>query len=50
MVQLSLGESLEAIQKFARGEIEKEVFCPADKEFLLEFDSRVTHCEVLAQP
>ncbi len=39
-----------AIQKFARGEIEKEVSYPADKDFLLEFDSKGTNYEVLVQP
>ena len=49
-VLLSLWESWEAIRKFSRGELEKEAYYPADKDFLLEFDSNVTHCEVLAQP
>ncbi len=50
LVLLSLWESLEAIQKFSRGEFEKEVSYPADKVFLLEFDSKVTHYKALIQP
>ena len=49
-VLLSLWESREAIRKFARGELEKEASYPADKDFLLEFDSKVTLYEVLIQP
>ncbi len=49
-VLISLWESWEAIRNFARGEIEKEVSYPADKDFLLEFDSKLTHYEVLVQP
>ncbi len=49
-VLLSLWESMEAIRKFSRGEIEKEASYPADKDFLLEFDSKVTLYEVLVQP
>jgi heme-degrading monooxygenase HmoA len=49
-VLLSLWESMEATRKFSRGEFEKEVSYPADKDFLLEFDSKVTHYEVLVQP
>ena len=32
-----------------RGDLEKEVFYRADKDFLLEFDSKVTLYEVLVQ-
>ena len=49
-VLLSLWESWEAIQKFSPGEIEKEVPYPADKDFLLEPDAKVTLYEVLVQP
>ena len=49
-VLLSLWESWEAIQKFSRGDLEKEVPYPADKDFLLEFDSKVTLYEVLVHP
>lgn len=49
-VLLSLWESMEAIRKFSRGDLEKEASYPADKDFLLEFDSKVTHYEVLVQP
>ena len=49
-VLLSLWESWEAIRKFSRGEIEKQVPYPTDKDFLLEFDSKVTLYEVLVQP
>ena len=49
-VLLSLWESMEAIRKSSRGELEKEISYPADKDFLLEPDSKVTLYEVLVQP
>lgn len=49
-VLLSLWESMEAIRKFSRGELEKEISYPEDKNFLLEFDSKVTLYEVLVHP
>ena len=49
-VLLSLWESMEAIPEFSRGDLEKEASYPADKDFLLEFDSKVTLYEVLVQP
>ena len=49
-VLLSLWESWEAIRKFSGSDLEKEVFYRADKDFLLEFDSKVTLYEVLVQP
>ncbi len=49
-VLLSLWESWEAIRKFSPGETEKEVSYPADRDFLLEPDSKVTLYEVLVQP
>ena len=49
-VLLSLWEPWEAIRNFARGDREKEASYPADKDFLLEFDSKVTLYEVLIQP
>ncbi len=49
-VLISLWESWEAIRKFSGGDLEKEVFYRADKDFLLEFDAKVTLYEVLVQP
>ncbi len=49
-VLLSLWASMDAIRKYSGGDLEKEVFYRADKNFLLEFDSKVTHYEVLVQP
>ncbi len=49
-VLLSLWESWEAIRNFARGNLEKEASYPTDKDFLLEFDSKVTLYKVLIQP
>ena len=49
-VLLSLWESMEAMRKFSRGEIENEVPYPADKDFLLEFNSQVNYVDVFDQP
>lgn len=44
---ISLWESREAIRQFAGEDIEKAHYYPADKDFLLEFEPRVTHYDVL---
>ncbi len=45
---LTLWDSMEAIRRFAGPDPEKPVYYPEDKEFLLEFESRVLHYEVEA--
>lgn len=45
---ISLWESREAIAAFAGADIELARYYPEDKAFLLEFEPRVTHYEVLA--
>ncbi len=43
---LSLWESYEAIRAFAGDDLERAVYYPKDKEFLLELEPKVTHYEV----
>ena len=43
---LSLWDSYEAIRTFAGNDLEKAVYYPKDKEFLLELEPKVTHYEV----
>lgn len=45
---ISLWESFEAITRFAGREIEKAVYYPEDKEYLLEFEPEVQHYEVVS--
>jgi len=47
---VSLWESVDAICKFAGPDIERAVYYPEDKEFLLELEPNVTHYEVLVHP
>lgn len=47
---ISLWESFDAIRKFAREDVEKPVYHPKDKEFLLELEPKVKHFEVLVKP
>jgi hypothetical protein len=47
---VSLWESVDAIRKFAGPDIERAVYYPEDKEFLLELEPNVTHYEVLVRP
>jgi len=47
---VSLWESLEAVRLFAGSDFERAVYFPRDKEFLLEFESTVTHYAVLLAP
>jgi heme-degrading monooxygenase HmoA len=43
---ISLWESLEAIEKFAGKEIDKAVYYPEDRKFLLKMEPKVAHYEV----
>lgn len=47
---ISLWESYDAIRRFAGADIEKAVYYPKDKEFLLELEPNVTHYDVAVQP
>ena len=47
---VSLWTSLDAVRKFAGPEIEKAVYYPEDRAFLVELEPNVTHYEVLAGP
>ena len=44
---VSYWESFDAVRKFAGDEIDKPVYYPEDKEYLLEFEPKVVHYEVL---
>ena len=44
---VSYWESFDAVRKFAGNEIDKPVYYPEDKEYLLEFEPKVVHYEVL---
>ena len=44
---VSFWESWDAIRKFAGDEIDRPVYYPEDKEYLLEFEPKVVHYEVL---
>jgi len=46
---ITLWESFEAIQKFSGPDMEKAVYFPDDKEYLLELEPQVTHFEVLLE-
>jgi len=41
-------ENLEVIRNFAGFDLEKAKYYPEDKDFLLEFEEKVTHYEVFA--
>jgi heme-degrading monooxygenase HmoA len=47
---ISLWESFDAIRRFAGVDVEKAVYYPKDKEFLLELEPKVKHFEVLVKP
>lgn len=49
-VLISLWESFDAIRRFAGDEMEKAIYYPADKDFLLSFEPSVSHYEVLSSP
>jgi heme-degrading monooxygenase HmoA len=44
---ISLWESLEAVRRFAGDDVERAVYYPEDKDFLLAFEPTVVHYEVL---
>ena len=46
-VFISLWESMSAIEKFAGPDLEKAVYYPEDKEFLLQLVPQVLHYDVL---
>ncbi len=47
---VSLWESTEAVRSFAGPDLEKAVYYPEDKEYLLEMEPKVAHYEVLVKP
>jgi len=47
---VTLWDSYEAIRRFAGDDVEKAHYYPEDKDFLLEFEPKVTHYEVLVGP
>jgi len=46
---ISLWNSFSSIEKFAGKDIEKAVYYPEDKDYLLEFEPSVQHYEVLEE-
>jgi heme-degrading monooxygenase HmoA len=46
----SLWDSLDSIRAFAGSDIEKAVYFPKDRQFLLSLDPHVRHYEVLEEP
>jgi len=44
---LTFWDSVDAIKKFAGEDFEKARYYPEDKDFLLEFEEKVTHYEVM---
>jgi len=49
-VFISLWESFDAIRKFAGPSIDRAVYYPQDKDFLLGLEPNVTHYEVVVEP
>ena len=47
---LSLWDSLDAVRAFAGPAIERAVYYPEDKDFLLEFEPNVLHYDVALAP
>ena len=47
---ITLWDSFEAIKRFSGPEIDKAVYFPDDKKYLLELDPQVTHFEVISNP
>jgi heme-degrading monooxygenase HmoA len=43
-------DSLQAIQGFAGDDVERARYYPEDKDFLLEFEPKVVHYDVLVRP
>jgi heme-degrading monooxygenase HmoA len=48
-VTLTFWDSLESIKAFAGDDVEKAKYYPEDVDFLLEFEPRVVHYEVVGQ-
>ena len=48
-ITLTFWENLEAIEGFAGEDVEAAKYYPEDKGFLLEFEPRVVHYEVVGQ-
>lgn len=48
-ITLTFWESLDAIRAFAGDDVEKAKYYPEDKDFLLEFEERVVHYEVVGR-
>jgi len=48
-ITLSFWESMEVIRGFAGQDVEIAKYYPEDKDFLLEFEPRVVHYEVVGQ-
>ncbi len=46
-ITLTYWESLDAIRAFAGEDVEKAKYYPEDKDYLLEFEPRVVHYEVV---
>ena len=46
-ITMTFWESMEAIRGFAGEEVEKAKYYPEDQDFLLEFEPRVVHYEVV---
>src|SRR5216684_270653 len=46
-VLISLWDSMEAVRRFAGPDVEKAVFYPEDKDFLVELESKVSHYQVM---
>ncbi len=46
---ITFWESVEAIKRFAGEDYERAKYYPEDKDFLLEFEEKVTHYEVFAE-
>ena len=45
---ISLWDSMDAVRRFAGPDVERAVYYPEDKEFLMELEPGVLHYEVLA--
>ena len=48
-ITMTFWESLDAIKNFAGDDVETAKYYPEDKDFLLEFEPRVVHYEVVGQ-
>jgi heme-degrading monooxygenase HmoA len=48
-ITLTFWERLDAIRAFAGDDVERAKYYPEDPEFLLEFEPRVVHYEVVGQ-